>query len=33
VLRGDEDDLTRASDLFESCGAPTDLATISDSDS
>ncbi len=26
VLRGEEDDLTRARDLFESCGAPTDLS-------
>jgi len=25
VLRGDDEDLTRARDLFQSCGAPTNL--------
>jgi hypothetical protein len=25
VVRGDSDDLTRAHDLFESCGAPTEV--------
>jgi hypothetical protein len=33
VVRGDDKDLTRASDLFESCGAPTDLAKTSESQS
>jgi hypothetical protein len=28
VVRGDDEDLIRAHDLFESCGAPTDPAMI-----
>jgi hypothetical protein len=32
-VRGDDEDLDRAHDLFESCGAPTDLAKTSESQS
>jgi hypothetical protein len=28
VVRGEDDDLSRARDLFQACGAPADLANL-----